>query len=238
MRPVRQRRLRLTIGYPGTACAGSVEEVGAGSRIRTYEARSAADLQSAAINHSAIPAFWTRRSAASRSSDWDGSLGCFALAPVWMRRSTALQPILSDCCSTALRSLLVCLFGSFSLEPERGLEPLTYRLQIGCAANCATRARASPHRGSHKNDPPKRTVYQYAGSNAKREESAILELDGGISRRSTPPLYFEITSHSHWPAKMPAPIAASWTNSQYSERDRFMACLQGVCALRGRILRR
>ena len=26
------------------------------------------------------------------------------------------------------------------LEPGRGLEPLTYRLQVGCASNCATRA--------------------------------------------------------------------------------------------------
>src|SRR5688572_27502701 len=33
--------------------------------------------------------------------------------------------------------------GPSVLEPERGLEPLTYRLQIGCAANCATRARVS-----------------------------------------------------------------------------------------------
>ncbi len=31
---------------------------------------------------------------------------------------------------------------AFVLEPGRGLEPLTYRLQIGCAANCATRASA------------------------------------------------------------------------------------------------
>lgn len=66
---------------------------GGESRIRTYEARSAADLQSAAINHSAI----SPRPCRSRSS--------------------------------------LCT------EPERGLEPLTSRLQIGCAANCATRAR-------------------------------------------------------------------------------------------------
>ena len=31
----------------------------------------------------------------------------------------------------------------FSLEPQRGLEPLTCRLQIGCAANCATGARGA-----------------------------------------------------------------------------------------------
>src|SRR5690606_15251420 len=36
------------------------------------------------------------------------------------------------------------------LEPRRGLEPLTYRLQIGCAANCATRARVASKESNTK----------------------------------------------------------------------------------------
>ena len=85
------------------ALSGPLYRIGGGSRIRTCEARSAADLQSAAINHSAIPP-----QDASR-----------------------------------------CYTGRVSMEPRRGLEPLTYRLQIGCAAICATRARVKcPRRDS------------------------------------------------------------------------------------------
>ena len=40
------------------------------------------------------------------------------------------------------------------LEPERGLEPLTCRLQIGCAASCATRARVRDPRA----DPNTKTI--------------------------------------------------------------------------------
>ncbi len=85
------------------ALSGLLYRTGGGSRIRTYEARRAADLQSAAINHSAIPP-----QDASR-----------------------------------------CEAGCVAMEPRRGLEPLTYRLQIGCAASCATRARVEcPRRDS------------------------------------------------------------------------------------------
>src|SRR5450759_1749958 len=83
--------------------SGLLYRTGGGSRIRTYEARRAADLQSAAINHSAIPP-----QDASR-----------------------------------------CDAGCVAMEPRRGLEPLTYRLQIGCASSCATRARVKcPRRDS------------------------------------------------------------------------------------------
>ena len=50
------------------------------------------------------------------------------------------------------------------LEPGRGLEPLTYRLQVGCAANCATRAGRRgqrPFEFQHKNDPPERINTKY-----------------------------------------------------------------------------
>jgi hypothetical protein len=93
----------LSIGPFFRALAGLLYRTGGGSRIRTYEARRAADLQSAAINHSAIPP-----QDASR-----------------------------------------CDAGCVAMEPRRGLEPLTYRLQIGCAASCATRARVKcPRRDS------------------------------------------------------------------------------------------
>ncbi len=45
------------------------------------------------------------------------------------------------------------LRGSLRMEPRRGLEPLTYRLQIGCAANCATRARGEPTRSPTQKRP-------------------------------------------------------------------------------------
>ena len=52
--------------------------------------------------------------------------------------------------------------GIFMLEPKRGLEPLTYRLQIGCAASCATWAGSdeSENGSQHKNDPPQRIKLQ------------------------------------------------------------------------------
>ena len=49
------------------------------------------------------------------------------------------------------------------VEPTRGLEPLTARLQVGCATNCATsakpgqgtgRARARSGRSSRNSPPP------------------------------------------------------------------------------------
>ena len=214
MRPVRQRRLRLTIGYPGTACAGSVEEVGAGSRIRTYEARSAADLQSAAINHSAIPAFWTRRSAAWRSPDLDASLGRFALAPGWMRRSTALQPILSDCCSAASRSLLACSVGSFRSGAREGTRtpnlPITNRLR------CQLRHPGSGFTPKRLTQKRSAEADRYSVCRFKCEEGRVREsqLDRPRRRRFALRFYREMSSHSHWPAKMPAPIAATCTATQ------------------------
>ena len=54
--------------------------------------------------------------------------------------------------------------GVVVLEPERGLEPLTGRLQIDCAANCATRA------GSRnlKTDSNTKTI-RGSGSSSKYE---------------------------------------------------------------------
>jgi hypothetical protein len=72
--------------------------IGGQGRIRTSVARSAADLQSAAINHSAT----------CPSSEKTG----------------AGPPLLPLTCPRPI---------DLSLEPAMGLEPATFRLQIGCS---------------------------------------------------------------------------------------------------------